>query len=214
MQNPLDCDGRVKQYPSISRDIIRGVPFYIFDKLDGSNVRAEWDAKKGFWKFGTRQRLMGPDDPIGKFAIPLIQAQSDALSAIFKSMREREVVCFFEFWGPKSFAGLHDDSDVHQVHLIDVSIHRKGLMLPAAFVKTFEGKIPTAALLHRGNITKELVELVQTGTLDGMTFEGVVCKGAPLKNGYPPHMIKIKNLAWIEKVKALYTDPKVLEELL
>ena len=52
----------MKQYPSISHDI-RSVQAYAFDKLDGSNIRAEWHPKKGFWKFGSRTRLLGTDQP-------------------------------------------------------------------------------------------------------------------------------------------------------
>jgi hypothetical protein len=43
----------MKTYPSISRDIV-GQPIYAFDKLDGSNIRAEWSKKNGFHKFGSR----------------------------------------------------------------------------------------------------------------------------------------------------------------
>ncbi len=205
----------MKQYPSISKDHIHGVPFYVFDKLDGSNLRADFSAKKGFWKFGTRTRLTDLSDPIGKLALPLIQAQEAAFAALFQSLREREATCFFEFWGPSSFAGVHDYQEAgHRVDLIDVSIHRRGFMGPKEFVKTFEGHVPTAPLLYMGNVTEDLTQAVWDGTLPGMTFEGVVCKGAPLKKGYPPHMFKLKSQAWIARVKSLYTDPAVLAELL
>jgi hypothetical protein len=31
----------MKEYPSISREIHLGLSAYVFDKLDGSNIRAE-----------------------------------------------------------------------------------------------------------------------------------------------------------------------------
>jgi hypothetical protein len=36
----------MKQYPSIDATVRRGILVYAFDKLDGSNIRAEWDRKK------------------------------------------------------------------------------------------------------------------------------------------------------------------------
>jgi hypothetical protein len=60
----------MKSYPSIPKKVSED-PVYLFDKLDGSNIRAEWTKKNGFAKFGTRNRLMSPEEPFGK-AIPLI----------------------------------------------------------------------------------------------------------------------------------------------
>ena len=62
---------KMKTYPSIPRKI-QNVPVYAFDKLDGSNIRAEWSKKKGFYKYGTRKRLLGSDEkPLGR-AIELV----------------------------------------------------------------------------------------------------------------------------------------------
>lgn len=46
----------------------------------------------------------------------------------------------------------------------------------------------------------------RNGSLEGMTFEGVVCKGNNPKR--PKHVIsfKIKNQAWIDKLKSTYGD--------
>lgn len=48
---------------------------YAFDKIDGSNIRAEWSSKRGFYKFGSRNRLLGSDQPIINKAEGLIKAQ-------------------------------------------------------------------------------------------------------------------------------------------
>jgi len=205
----------VKQYPSISRELIKGTPFYMFDKLDGSNIRAEWSPKKGFWKFGSRTQLIDMSNPLGKMAIPLIKAQEAAFAPILGKLTREEAICFFEAFGPSSFAGVHDfEEKGHQAVLIDVSLYKKGFMRPQEFLEAFSGKVPTPTLIHAGTVTQELVGAIHDGLLLGVTFEGVVCKGAPLKKGYPPHMFKIKSRAWIEKVKSLYTDPKTLEALL
>ena len=46
----------MKQYPSIpglkELEKLKGRKIYVFDKIDGSNIRAEWNPKKGFYKFG------------------------------------------------------------------------------------------------------------------------------------------------------------------
>lgn len=205
----------MKTYPSISRDPTGG-QFYLFDKLDGSNMRAEWTPKKGFWKFGSRTQLVDTrSGPLGALAIPLIEAQSDSIGAILKGGRVQEATCFFEFFGPSSFAGVHKwDEPGFKAVLFDVSIYKHGMMAPKAFWTAFGGKVETADLLHVGNVTQAIIDQVWNGSLPGMTYEGVVCKGAPLKNGYPPYMWKLKSKAWRDMVMSLYTDPKVLEELL
>lgn len=72
----------MKQYPSISHDPVKGSPFYVFDKLDGSNMRVEWHPKKGFWKFGSKTQLVDPkSSPLGAMSIPLMLEQEDATSA-------------------------------------------------------------------------------------------------------------------------------------
>lgn len=206
----------MKQYPSISRDPIRGTPFYVFDKLDGSNIRAEWHPKKGFWKYGSRTQLIDTrTGHLGRLAIPLIKAQEESFTSVLKALRCQEAICFFEFFGPSSFAGVHDYEEAgHKAVFIDITLFKQGFMLPSQFLKTFQGNVTMADLLYHGNITEEFIHQVKQGTLRGVTSEGVVCKGTPLKNGYPPHMFKIKSQAWIDRVKSLYTDPKLLEELL
>jgi hypothetical protein len=205
----------MKSYPSISRDPSGG-KYYVTDKLDGSNIRAEWNPKRGFWKFGSRTQLVDVQSgPLGTLSIPLIKAQESAIGSVLRGMRAQEATCFFEFFGPSSFAGVHQwEEQGFQAILFDVSIFKKGFMHPKDFYNTFGGAVHTPDILHIGNVTKEIEDQIRNGTLPGMTFEGVVCKGSPLKNGYPPHMFKIKSQAWIDKVKLLYTDPAILEQLL
>lgn len=90
----------------------------------------------------------------------------------------------------------------------------KGLISPKQFLDTFGGIVPIPNLVFIGNVTDRFEQDVWNGMVPGVTFEGVVCKGAPLKNGYPPHMFKLKSQRWVDKVKSLYTDPKILESLL
>jgi hypothetical protein len=204
----------MKDYLSISREIQYGMPAYVFNKLDGSNVRAEWTRKNGFCKFGSRNRLIGTDQPFLPEAVPIIQDKySNDLARIFKDQRYESATCFFEFWGKNSFAGFHFE-ETHDVTLFDVSPYKKGFLLPQDFLKLF-GDLDIAKLLYQGNITHPFVEDVQEGRLAGCSGEGVVCKGAPLKNGYPPHMFKVKTKTWIARLKEKCGDDvKLFEQLL
>jgi hypothetical protein len=208
----------MKQYSSIGHEHVSGKSYYVYDKLDGSNMRVEWTKKKGFVKFGSRTQLVDANTgPLGAFSIPLMQAQEELISGALGPLQVQEATCFFEFFGPQSFAGVHQweqDRDKFKVVLFDVTLFKKGFMMPKEFQKTFEGIVPLPNLLHIGNVTEDLVRQIKDGTLEGITEEGVVCKSSPLKNGYPPYCFKIKTEKWINRVKALYTDPKVLKELL
>lgn len=48
----------MKSYPSISKNPLLNKEVYLFDKLDGSNIRAEWGSKQGFHKFGSLTKLI------------------------------------------------------------------------------------------------------------------------------------------------------------
>lgn len=190
----------MKQYPSIDRPP-SNVPVYAFDKLDGSNIRAEWTRKRGFWKFGTRKRLLGEDDALlGKARTLVLEKYEDDLARIFRAQRWQKAVAFFEYYGPRSFAGNHDPDDEHTVKLFDVAGDKKGLLEPRPFLKLF-GDLDHATLLYRGNANQNLIEAVRSGELEGMTFEGVVCKGSYVSPGLPL-MFKLKSQAWYDRLKS------------
>ncbi len=189
----------MKTYPSISGEIVPSLPIYAFDKLDGSNIRAEWSSKRGFYKFGTRKRLLDKSEPILGTAVDLIlEKYAEVLPPIFKKQRQRKAICFFEFYGPKSFAGYHEKDDKHTVTLFDVNF-QKGILEPRDYLKLF-GHLDIAKMLYHGKAGPEFVKLVNDGKLEGMTFEGVVCKGKNVSPGLPL-MFKVKNHAWYEKLR-------------
>lgn len=201
----------MKSYPSIPRNIKTGV-FYAFDKLDGSNIRAEWSKKQGFYKFGTRKRLLDENDPSFGEAIPLfMERYGDILPEIAKANRWERAVFFCEFFGPSSIAGLHDPEEDKEVLLFDVNLHKKGLLRPEEFLKVFEG-VEHAPLLHHGLIDEEFVTSVRESTLAGMSFEGVIVKGVPDKRGQG--MFKIKSQAWLDVLKDRCGDNHKLFEKL
>lgn len=201
----------MKSYPSIPRTIRKDGPFYVFDKLDGSNIRAEWSRKKGFCKFGTRKRLLDATDPLLGSAVQLIQDKyGEALGAIGKAQRWEKAVFFFEFFGPSSFAGWHDPEEEKDVVLFDVSVHKKGMLGPKQFLKLFS-ELHIAEFLYHGNINETFIRSVRESTLEGMTFEGVIIKGVPDKQG--PGMFKIKSEAWLEALKSKCKDEEEFERL-
>jgi hypothetical protein len=187
----------MKSYPSISTKLER-TKIVTFDKLDGSNIRAEWSRKKGFYKFGSRNHLIDRNEPILGEAVDLIvENYQEQLSSIFFAKKWERAVAFFEFYGENSFAGSHEEEE-HKVTLIDVNVYKRGMIEPLHFIELFED-VGIPKVLYKGVLTEELVTSVKKGTLEGMTFEGVVCKYHNQKNKIV-RMFKIKNRSWIDQL--------------
>ena len=190
----------MKSYPTISTKLER-TNVVVFDKLDGSNIRAEWSSKKGFYKFGSRRQLIDRNHPILGESIDLIvEDYQEQLSSIFSAKKWERAVAFFEFYGDNSFAGSHKVEE-HEVTLIDVNVYKRGMIEPLHFIELFE-EVGITEVLHKGVLTEDLVTSVKNGTLEGMTFEGVVCKYHNQKNKVVK-MFKIKNRHWINSLKEM-----------
>lgn len=187
----------MKRYPEIPYKI-SDIPVYCFDKLDGSNIRAEWTRKTEFSKFGSRHRLIDKNDSQFGEAVDLIlYTYGDVLSSVFREERYTEAVAFFEFYGANSFAGTHVSDEDHYVTLIDVNVYKRGILPPKEFLKLF-GHLGIPNMVYYGRPGHDFVESVRNRTLKGITFEGVVCKSMH-KN--KPLMFKIKTRDWIRKIK-------------
>ena len=188
----------MKSYPTISTKI-KPTQVYAFDKIDGSNIRVEWSDKQGFYKFGSRNRLIDENTYMLGQSINLIMENfADDLEAKFTKNRWNRIVAFFEFHGKNSFCGSHEDED-HKLTLIDVNVYKRGMLEPEKFVDTF-GDLEIPLVLHRGFVTEELIDEARNGTLEGMTFEGIVCKYKNKKNN-KVDMFKVKNRAWLDRLK-------------
>lgn len=199
-------------YPSINT-IISSAPVIVFDKIDGSNIRAEWTRKNGFVKFGTRKRLLDPaEKPLGEAVELIMNTYSNELDKIFKKQRFERTTAFFEFAGLNSFAGFHEQEE-HTVTLFDIHVYKQGLLQAKDFLKLVEGKVEIPNVLHYGKITEEFVRKVRHSELNRMTFEGVVCKGG-LDNRQRPVNFKIKSYAWLDKLKKKYGNNEKLYEQL
>lgn len=196
----------MKQCPSIPNQINKSQDFYCFDKLDGSNIRAEWSRKNGFYKFGTRKRMLDDsDDQFPDVPSLILEKFGEDLERISRKNNFNRTVYFFEYYGPNSFAGFHCEDDIKTLSLIDLSIYKKVLLLPKEFLNKF-GNLDIAKLLYHGKVGSEFITLVRDRKLNGMTFEGVVCKAFNRKKPGLPSMFKIKSQAWYDKLKEKYKD--------
>lgn len=191
----------MKHYPSITKEVIHNWKIYAFDKLDGSQIRAEWNSKRGFYKFGTKNQLIDVNTKPWGLAIKLINNKySDSLHKVFTEQKWKDAMCFFELWGPNSFAGTHNFNEELTTTLFDVNPYKKGILEPQEFIKFF-GHLDIPKVLYEGEVSVELFDKVKQSTLTGMTYEGVVCKGASLTNAQMPAMFKIKSKAWLDKLR-------------
>lgn len=190
----------MKTYPSIlgcdkNTPNSKCIAFY---KYDGSNLRWEWSKKRGWYKFGTRNRLFDSTDEIFGEAISIFQNTyaNDIERILIDSFRTESAIAFTEFLGPSSFAGLHIKDEPKELILFDISIYKKGLLSPVEFIKEFKS-IKTAEVIYTGNLNQPFIQSVRENT-DGKLNEGVVCKGG---EGHKLWMRKIKTNSYLEKLK-------------
>ncbi len=197
----------MKDYPHIHRGTgqnFQEIPnAYVFDKLDGSNLRAEGSRKKGWYKFGSRTQLIDHTHPfLGSF-LPLFKAEfEDKLSKMMTDERWDSATVYGEFLGDHSFAGWHDPNDLKRYFIFDIAPYKKGILGPKEFLRLAETyQFAHPAFLGNFNWTRGFVEQVWRGEVP-CTFEGVVGKGG---DGHKLVMAKAKTQAWIAKVKATHT---------
>lgn len=213
----------MKDYPSIpgsNGTSFREIPdAYVFDKLDGSNLRFEWSRKRGWHKYGTRTRLLDEKDWQFGRAIPLFhRTLAEPLAKVIHDERWESCIVFCEHWGPNSFAGNHhkgqvplDPDDQMYNTIIDVAPYKKGILGPNEFLKLF-GDLPTAKFLGRFNFTRGFVERVWDDEIPNITFEGVVAKAG---HGQTHNLVmgKAKTKRWIDAIRARHT-PEDAEKLI
>lgn len=206
----------MKQYSSIPHynQIPLGTECYAFYKHDGSNFRAEWGRKRGWYKYGTRNVMVDKNTPIfGEAIDTFLNKYGESLDSIFRTRYKKvdNFVIFGEFFGPNSFAGKHVDDDIKDIILFDVNQFKRGFLPPEEFIDNF-GHLDIPKIVYKGEYNKSLISKVRNNELS--LEEGVVCKGVAntKKEGKIVWMSKIKTKEWIEKVKIMYGEKALLEE--
>lgn len=206
----------MKTYPKIEyhNKGIFGDTVYAFDKLDGSNIRSEWNRKRGWYKFGTRKQMINEGDENFGDAVPIfLNKYGDDLDKVFRKTypNAMSVVVFGEYVGENSFSGQHEDDDVKDVVLFDVNLYKKGFIPPKDFYNNF-GHLHIPKLVYKGEYNNDLIKDIQNN-IWGLK-EGVICKGTRKTKGDElVWMTKIKTKEWLNKVKSLYGEKALLEEL-
>lgn len=197
----------MKKYPKIEyiKDII-GMEATVFNKLDGSNLRFEWNKKRGWFKFGTRNNLMDKDYPeLGAGIEIFLNKYGEDLSKVFvdKYKKVESFVVFGEFFGPNSFAGSHLKEDKKDVVLFDVNGYKKGFLPPDEFIQNF-GHLDIPEILYKGEMSQDIITSIKENHWN--LVEGVVVKG---NWGKEVWMTKIKTNDWISKVKEKFKEEEL-----
>ena len=203
----------MKHYPRIPHynKGLFGQNCFSFNKLDGSSMRFEWNKKRGFYKFGTRNVMIDKSNSDFSEAIDIfLNKYSEDLNSIFtkKYKSVENFVVFGEFYGENSFAGKHIDSDKKDIKIFDISQYKRGIINPKEFLENF-GDLDIPELVYRGIYSEEFIKEIKNSNLK----EGVVCKGTfKVKGSEIVWMSKIKTKEWLSKVKSLYGDSAIIDE--
>lgn len=190
------------------------LPCYGFVKYDGSNMRCEWSNKRGWYKFGTRTCLIDHTNPIFGPACELFkQKYGDDLAKVFKTSKlfrgVQSVIVFAEYFGSKSFAGMHFPDDLSRdIVLFDVNPHKKGMLGPKEFLDEF-GHLKVAELVFQGNmgpqlienVRKELIPIESKYEIKTEVPEGMIVKGG---TGHKIWMAKIKTERYRAELRKRY----------
>jgi hypothetical protein len=206
----------MKKYPSIPYwdKGIFGNYCYCFDKLDGSNIRVEWDNKLskkststyGFKKFGTKNSMIGN---VNHF----MNKYSTHLDEIFRTDKlyrhSKIITVYLEYFGINSFAGLHEKTDEKDLILFDVQRFQKGFVSPSKFINDF-GVLGIPSIVYEGEYNEDLIEKVRNNNLGKKLIEGVVAKGSEDQEVW---MAKIKTNEWLQNIKDKLGHHALLKEL-
>lgn len=212
------------QYPSINgiKKSPLGRNCVVFYKYDGSNLRFEWNPKKGWCKFGSRTQLIDRAAPFLGVGIDLfLNTMADDIINRLKAeygkkfSKYQKITAFAELYGPSSFAGTHIEDERKELKLFDIFRFKDGFLDPIDFMQMFMDTKYVADPLVVTNLNQELIFGVRQGILsNGIKLpnhqsipEGVVCKE---NNNGELWMTKIKTNAYLEKLKNFY--PKSWEQ--
>ena len=179
----------------------------VFDKLDGSNFRSKYTAKRGFDVYGTRTQLIDETTPMWGEMVNVFKRDClKPLETLFKhkDFRDyREIIVYGEFLGDNSFAGRHVETEPHKIVVFDIMVGHKDrkFLLPQEFVKYMKDVVETPSVVYEGNLNEELIANVRSN-IYGLK-EGVICKGRERSGAFRGGVwtCKIKTQDYIDKLK-------------
>lgn len=208
----------MKKYPTIEYYGEHwSIPIFAFYKLDGSSMRFEWNKKRGFYKFGSRNVMIDENSEQFGIGVKIFKEKyEEPLSKIFTTKKYRDIqsfVCFAEFIGTKSAFGQHEfGNDVFDVVLFDIDRYKKGFVPPKEFIDDF-GDVGIPRVVYTGNLNKEFVNRVKINEF-GLS-EGVICKGkVQTRKGVDQlYYCKIKTDDWFERLRSLGDEKLLNDEL-
>lgn len=187
-----------------------------FDKLDGSNLRFKWTAKRGFDTFGTRTQLISEETPVfGRGVSYFLKNQASILNDYFKKeyKNTREIIVFGELYGPNSFAGTHVETDDLKITVFDVLIGHKNryFVKPKELIKTFGKLIELPRVIYEGKLNDEFISDVRNDKYN--LIEGVIVKGTETSGAHRGNMwqCKVKTLKYLAKIKQQFGEEGLLK---
>ncbi len=203
----------MKSYPKIEyyNKGLFGSHCHAFDKKDGSNLRFEWNRKRGWYKFGTRNNMIDRSYPEFGSGIDIFINKYDDLERVFmdKYKKVESFVVFGEYLGEGSFAGQHTSSK-KDVVMFDINQYKRGFIPPEEFIDNF-GHLGIPKIIFIGKYTDDLIDDVRSNRYN--LSEGVVVKGV-LKSKKSDQIwsVKIKTKEWIKKVSDTFGRERIIEE--
>ena len=140
-------------------------------------------------------------------AISLFEKElAEPLARIFKDNKKLpsfdSAVVYCEFFGASSFAGQHLATEPKELVVLDINLHKRGLILPRDFVKFFADDVRIPEVVYEGNFNQEFISAVQNGVYG--EGEGVVVKGIKPGCKRDQHALwysKVKTKAWLKELR-------------
>lgn len=180
--------------------LTKGEKVWVFDKLDGSNLSWEWNAKRGWFRQTTRQRLFDASDYQFGFTLQKFQELLEVSGQFYtylKAHDPKSLIIVTELFGPESFAGSHGDPKGLSLYVLDVIVDGR-FLLPKELTSQKPKGMPMPKVISTGDTQwdKKLVEDVRESRYN--SNEGVVAKSASRAGVFA----KIKTLAYLERIKA------------
>jgi hypothetical protein len=198
----------MKHYPSIlgvnKNPIGFGEQCIAFEKIDGSNLRWEWNSKKGWTsKYGTRTHLFDKKDEVFGCSVDLFfNKMASKLENQFKNDRlfrdSNKITVYAEFFGECS------PEDPKELYLLDIWVDRKGFIGPKNLLKLFTTHLIIPKVIYCGEFTKSFEQDVRMNIIYPLN-EGVVVKGGEFDKHW---MVKIKTNDYMNRLKAFGYDLK------